>query len=149
MKLQDQCCTIQQGAKLFNYAITDSVFAHACNKDGAYDGLFLRSDEGLSEVQQVLVPAFTVAELGVMLPDGEQIGSAQIKSFRVIATQQSYGNIWECWAENPRNKNYYEDLPLIAGGTGNTEAESRAELLIHLLESGKITAAEVNARLSA
>lgn len=77
-------------------------------------------------------PAFSVAELGVALQAYDRVGH----SF--------YSSISNKWAHTWSTFNGIQ--PVI--GWYDTEAVTRAAMLIHLLENNHITAAEVNQRLS-
>lgn len=77
-----------------------------------------------------LYAAYTVAELGVMLPD-------KIEGY-VYGFNRTIGSgSW--WIKEDDDIKYF---------TGRGEAESRAALLIHLLENKIITVEEVNRRLT-
>ena len=86
-----------------------------------------------------LFPAFTACELGDMLPprikDGQDECILCCTKFRSGRYNTGYGYMNET-APNMLGKEFVKD----------TEADSRATLLIWLLETGHITAAEVNAK---
>jgi len=91
-------------------------------------------------------PAFTVAELGVALPDlvEDPKGKSVVVSYR-INPEYNYGKsdtdgTWVC--EGMSNDNENPELH-------HTEAQVRAALLIYLLENNIITPASVNERLNA
>jgi hypothetical protein len=84
--------------------------------------------------------AFTAGELGCMLPDGDSIGSAQIETFRATKGFDRY----VCKAEGVE----YDNNDPIFRTEGKTEAEARANMLIHLLENKLTTPEEVNKRLT-
>lgn len=86
-------------------------------------------DDDCLNVDGRIYPAFTVAELGVMLPSElytEYTGSSPSKNAP-----------WQ-WVD------FHDDTAM---GTYDTEAIARAGLLIQLLENKNITPAEVNDRL--
>jgi hypothetical protein len=134
MKLQDQVCTEHQAKQLVALGIEcETLFYHVFPKDkkkiSTHRGVhamfyakdIIAENEG-DEFDHEMAPAYTVAELGLILKDrGLPI----------------YWELWKEWAFK------VGDQPQGYG----TEAVARAALLIHLLEKGSITAAEVNQRL--
>jgi len=64
--------------------------------------------------------AFTVAELGEMLPNG-------------MMDKRTYGEDWYCYIENPNVVGQ-----AILGSLCKTEADARAQMLIYLLENNLI-----------
>ena len=117
MKIEDQVCTLEQAQKLKELGISfDAIF---CYVNGEIKHMPMRYDFN----------AFTVAELGVMLPDEE---------YTCRYGGDTTGN-WE-WCN---------DMNEVAYGLYDTEAQARAERLIVLLEKGEVTVAEVNERLAA
>ena len=121
MKLHDQCCTEQQGDRLKELGIAqESLFYHTHSDWGVMP-------RGSIDFSGDPSSAFTVAELGVMLGTEE-------------------------WSTNYKKQNvFYWDAELFAlpFGPYPTEAEARAAILIHLLETNVITADDVNKRLCA
>ena len=84
--------------------------------------------------------AFTVAELGVMLPDFF-VSSRYYDAHPVL----SRGPFWECHNEgNDEVAGADQTVEMMP-----TEANARAAMLAHLLENKLITVEEVNARLEA
>lgn len=84
--------------------------------------------------------AFDVAELGELMPDGSELGTRQIMSYR---WHPNVGPLWCCHAENSDNA---EEEPVYEFDAA-TEAEARAGLLIFLLEGGKANIETINQRL--
>lgn len=88
--------------------------------------------------------AFSVAELGVMLPDKFQYGGEEcfVDSVKYCKEYKWIAGIHTVWAH---------DKPVVAKKyvPADTEAEARAAMLIYLLENKLVTPEEVNARLCA
>lgn len=159
MKIENQVCTVEQAEKLFELGVDlDSQFAWCWNgryynRDGS-KGFFI-NQEGFKKEWEEAYCAFTVSELGVMLPNGNQLkrtpNIAQFKSFRVIPKYQEEGKKWLCSADVSNLHHVtidgidaHEVWKIIYG---DTEAQARAAMLIYLLEHNHITADEVNERL--
>lgn len=126
MKLQDQLITLEQAKRLVELGVnTHSIFMICV----ALDGFVITSREtGVHLEASEYFPAYTVAELGVMLP-----------------TAYDSMRLHEGWRVYDEDGN---------DGTGKdevfkTEAQARGALLIHLLETGIITAEQCNLALAA
>ncbi|PUZ25034.1 hypothetical protein DCC81_12025 [Chitinophaga parva] len=132
MKLQDQVCTLEQGKRLAELGITASPkwMYFNCHP---HSGLCLSEMPNrhmailtghfpLDPSEYSLTPAFTVAELGQMLPD-------QITQY----IRRESNNWWVGLG------------PLMAASS--SEADARAQALIYLLETNQLTADEANKRL--
>ena len=152
MKLQNQVCTLQQAKRLKELGVCqDSLFSWCGDeeqrlmdngKDGLAVGNWVFVDSTIpwnnQELdQRQLVPsskpfaaAFTVAELGIMLPD----------AYESISAKELSGTVWYGIDENgrfyPCEKQY------------QTEAECRADMIIHLIESGQLTINELSESLT-
>lgn len=114
MQLEKQVCSLELARKLKELGVQDAYFSWARIK-GEWQ-LVWPWAKGTD-----YYPAFTVAELGEMLPryllaDGL---SHELKIIR--------SSVWRF---------YYGDNIYITAGTGATEADARAEMLIHLIETG-------------
>jgi len=114
MKLEDQACSFELAKKLKELGVKqDSYFCWIISENA--NRFVIQKDE-LDGTQAFEWSAFTVAELGEMLPNG-------ICSFK--------GNVgwrWECTAD--LNGDGY-----ITSSGGETEADVRAKMLIYLLEN--------------
>jgi hypothetical protein len=152
MKLENQVCTIEQAKKLKELGvIQDSLFyyrnyqysKHKLRHNGnrptpnqqVFNDLALGTDLHSDYVMNESYSAFTVAELGELLP-------------RAL---QPDGHNWSyyhrhCWKGESVGYTAFGMEP-IEQGWHTYEATARAEMLIKLLESGKITAEECNNRL--
>lgn len=135
MKLQNQVCALEQSKRLVELGIstTGSYFSYQGTVDHEPD---LKSDDGKD------YPAFTVAELGLMLP-------------RSSFTYLDKGPVFVDSFNGTESFN----TDLVTAGNGNnattilsfhapTEAISRAIMLQHLLDVKVIGSQEVNNRLT-
>ncbi|MBO9151897.1 hypothetical protein ACFOTA_06740 [Chitinophaga sp. GCM10012297] len=144
MKLSDQVCTLRQAMRLKELGIA---------QEGLYTWLFSplsgdwaishqtaealhilkyanpKSKEWAERKERGWYSAFTVAELGVMLP------------FNCI----SYLDCYHRWSAT----NDYQNPNIEFEYIGETECDARASLVISLLETGLLTAEEANKRLKA
>lgn len=138
MKLESQVCTLLQAKRLKELGIEQgSLFVY-------YDNMALKTDNGLLYYKDTAsykefgkvesrsairyYPAFTVAELGQMLPDNH---------FSIRSTIDNVSG-WE----------YFKNGSLMPMVDAETEAECRAYILIHLLENNLVTASDCNKRLA-
>ena len=129
MKLQDQVCTIEQGKRLMELGVNaPSLFYYAgdsirvsISEEFSGSAIVLNMDNPNS------CHAYTVAELGAMLP-------ALVTSKRTVSTGEWY-------IFGSENTGYVCDR-------FKTEAEAKASFLIHLLEQNLITAEECNKRIN-
>lgn len=136
MKLEDQYCLIQQSKRLKGLGINQntqwfwfypvnekmiSTRVQLIHSSMTYD---LMSDNDGDEFDHTIASAYSVAELGVMLPCGYD-------------TMQITGNGWAAYDLDG-------EIVLV---DYKTEAECRAAMIINLLESNAITAEECNKRL--
>lgn len=105
-------------------------------EEGTHDG---GQDHSRCEIDDDGYPAYTVAELGQMLPD-EYLRNDIDKDFEM----QHGRGVW------PTGTNWGARFERSSGGTEffPTEAQARAHLLIHLLESKLTTPEETNKRLT-
>jgi len=137
MKLQDQVCTLEQAKKLKELGVRQqSAFKYNQNlyeTDKAGE-----LEEGVWTIWYNDFPclenqysAFTVAELGVMLP-------SETLTIRRGSEDSKFPN-WE-WENEGEEKGW---------GCFDTEASARADHLIMLLQKDIIKVEEVNQRLAA
>jgi hypothetical protein len=138
MTLESQCCNLIQAKRLKELGVIGpSLFYHIYNTVPTigYEGIKLRED--LNQKKRWGNPvdggviryyaAYTVAELGVMLP-------------RNYASKLNQANQGVCFAQWEKGE--------VANRYGLTEAECRANMLIYLLESNLANPSEVNNRLN-
>lgn len=125
MNIRNQICTFQQAKRLKELGvIQESEFVYFIDE---YHLVRRNRNYDLSEIDYC---AFTVAELGVMLPE-------------MFASRFGAG-AWICYNDKGESEQYPENFCDVIS---NTEAEARSAMLIHLLETKAITAEEVNQRL--
>jgi hypothetical protein len=167
MKLKDQVITREQAERLKELTVAQDSFlvyftatSHAgiCQRGGMNSSRFVWQITGQPyEAEDIqTVAAFTVAELGIMLPEWLHTRG---KEYRLI----QWHNVPEQYEEKGRDPDlddeYCEEWRIAyrhnhkqAGEIGEnmrapTEAQVRAAMLIHLLESNLVKVEEVNNRL--
>lgn len=154
MKLQDQVCTLEQAKRLKDLGVKQkSLFYWHPSFEPPVFGEKWTTVAG-KQYQKSLVcndkkgsaSAFSVAELGVMLPRYypawrclEEGGQNEFWIATIIGQPEGY----------EREKEDVYDIRTVAAFDryGKTQAEAQASLLISLLETKTITAEEVNKRL--
>lgn len=158
MKLEDQLCTIAQGRILNELGVNGKTLFNYCYVSRAL------SDEGTFEVLPTFIDIkdlpdlattwyfdmYTSAELGIMLPEWIKIGE---KTYRIFQwTNHPDDNFLvknhEVRVEYRHVYDENDSIPENKMIKCLTEAESRAMLLIFLLERKLISASEVNKRLN-
>lgn len=157
MKIENQVCTLEQSQKLKklgvmersdNGRLVSSLYFGAVNiyPDESIIAVLpshvAMSNEDL-ENSEFLGCAFTVAELGVMLPDdGEGCGDWYTNRDAGCYKGDDIDG-FSCWhfidSKSPVTIEGSKVFP--------TEAEARASLLIYLLENNNLTPEEANQRL--
>lgn len=113
MKLENQVCTLEQGKKLRELGIEmNSYFLFGESSDFAapFEAWIVDGNE------DVFYPAFTVAELGVMLPDG----------YDTMRVSTDNGDRWRAYDDS--GKDAIDEDSLF-----DTEVQARAAMIIHLL----------------
>lgn len=126
MNLQKQCCTLEQATVLKALGIdAPATFWYMPAKDGPH-GTYIR----YGWHSDAIAPAYTVAELGELLP--ELAGGNNLWGTSVHRQPTKY---WEV---------YYKGAPW---GVWPTEAQARAEILICMLEQKHISAPDANHQL--
>jgi hypothetical protein len=120
MKIEDQVCTEFQADRLKEFGIIqESLFYHTHSDWGVMPRKSIDFSGNPSS-------AFTVAELGILLPPGYD-------------TMYCTNDGWRGFDLDGQD--------MCDSKTFDTEAEARAAMLIYLLETNLITPAEVNERL--
>lgn len=160
MKLEDQVCHLLQAKRLHELGIKqDSIFYHTQERTPSNPNMSLygysqesmpiyimygRQSSISGNSVYVEYSAFTVAELGELLPEKflYQDLVCFVSSEKYCKEYKWIAGIHTVWAyKNPIvAKKYFP---------GDNEAQVRTALLIHLLESKSITAEEINQRLLA
>lgn len=160
MKIENQVCTLEQAKRLKELGIRQKSIFYYHDKIKRIDER-IKPNWGNSEFAGVQIcnqksltqSAYTVAELGVMLPDEiphrhtEHSDYYYMQSFSDVLSEGDAGKSVCMWyedndldAELEVLNNYYI--------CGKTEAEARAAMLIYMLENNLTTAEEVNNRLN-
>ena len=136
MKLPSQVCTLEQAKKLKALGIVQDAY-FIWGEQGV-----ITESWGVEGNEDVFYSAFTVAELGTMLPatiDGLKLPQWPI-GFKEAAP--TYGMQYRWDAHDAHHRVY--PLHVVFG---DSEAQARADLLICLIADGKVSAEEVNQRL--
>jgi hypothetical protein len=127
VKLEDQVCSLELAKKLNELGVKQDSYFHW--RVGKYSGAeqvvrcSYRSDES------DWFSAFTVAELGEMLPMVINLNPLADNFKAVFVTGKTIGNQWRVDYRN-------EMLGSPPTTTADTEADARAKMLIHLIEKG-------------
>ena len=131
MKIENQVVTIEQAKKLKELGVTaEPLFWYVIDIDPITPLDIIQKWQHSNFDQCEKYPAYTVAELGVMLP-------SETFTQRTGSEDSEYDN-WE-WVDDGNGN---------ANGLYETEAEARASMLIYLLENHLTTHKEVNKRLN-
>ena len=125
MKLESQVCSLDLSKRLKELGVAARGY-FKWHFDPHHTWELCRSIEGWGGPE---FAAFTVAELGVMLPANAWSNKDNVKGWK--ATEA-----------------FYDDRR-IHDERAETEADARAKMLIHLIEQKLVTVEEVNARLEA
>jgi hypothetical protein len=152
MKLEDQIISLEQAMMLRGLGIIQlSLFYHIDNRGIGYEGIKQRDyikniQDGIPIDAGVIkyFSAFTVAELGVMLP--ARIKECRLTQWSIYGESNetiSYGMQYRYRPNDPVNYGIFPDSSIF----GDTEAIARAKLLIALMENKTITPEECNQRL--
>lgn len=148
MKVQNQVCSLEQAKKLIElgvYAPSAFVYFKAPNHSGiALGNMYMRhirilTGSAYEEKDVNITPAYTVAELGTMIDDfvnhSRRNGKGEWEAkFKPVIPHAAPHRI--------------QDAMVATFTTHKTEAEARASLLIHLLETNWLDAEKCNERLS-
>lgn len=118
MKLESQVVSLELAKRLKELGVKQDSFAYWYKPHTAWQLRIDRTDLGDDWADNQIVSAFTVGELGEMLPD----------NFRSM----KLGKGWFC--------RLYLGPTLSSGDgvTGETEADARGKMLIYLIENGLI-----------
>lgn len=151
MDIQKQCCTAQQAERLRELGVAqNSYFCYAHDVKKMHPSFNGETTEWEAEYNEtpafmevgsasfdglVYYCAFTVAELG--------------EAIKLHGLYTSINTVFHGWAVHHVNGYTDFDFPRGDSNSRETEAEARADILIHLLENKLISAEEVNQRLLA
>lgn len=123
MKLQDQCCTREQGERLVQLGVKPEATFWWMPANSSHHREYIQYGWHGNNI----APAYNGTELGEMLPKGDltrvEWATVPVKKGSTCAWDAKYLN-WNKFS--------------------STEAECRASMLIHLLENNLITADQVN-----
>jgi hypothetical protein len=136
MKLSEQVCTLEQAKKIYALGVERrSLFYH-------FHGRIEHEAFG-SEYYS----AFTVAELGVMLPHPSSLNEmgGWLHNSECDTTSTDGLPWYLLWEYDLDKENAGFGRHIVSGVT---EAEARAAMLIYLLENNLVTPAEINQRLT-
>lgn len=156
MKLENQVCSLELAKKLKELGVKqESLFYwmvnHQVSKDdiayGSYDDWYLEYiDEVPSSIlsgenkerQNETYCAFTVAELGEMLPNyiSRYPDGFYYWQFKANEENDCEGK-WQCYYK-PAYGNLKQQIESLCETYSNTEANARAKCLIYLIEQGII-----------
>lgn len=135
MKLEDQVCTPDQGEKLKELGIKqESLYYWTHSKWGIipYASVDFSGDP---------TSVFTVAELGLMLPD---LLVNNHRQYELVCVKED-----DCWlCRYVRDNNILDVHPNVIGYAAEAEATCRAGILIHLIEKQIVSISEINKKLS-
>lgn len=146
MKIEEQVCTLEQGKALKSLNINQGSYfrwlqfrneSSPTDQWSTVHTVLDKEDDMMEYYERKHLksmedfPALTVAELGVMLPNGYD-------TMRITSNENVSISVWQGYDDNG---NDFSLAPF------KTEAECRAAMLIYMLENNLITPAEVNERL--
>ena len=128
MKLEDQVCSLELAKKLKELGIKQNSLFYWCNvKNWEYKSVLRYCPENIDRelaLSGFAISAFTVAELGEMLP--------QNHADWMIGYSKENGNQWHLWLHS--SCAYLEDKTIAIKDVN--ESNARAKMLIHLIEQG-------------
>lgn len=142
MELKDQVCTLEQAKRLKELGVTEQslwrwVFPARKEMISTTYGVYhyeqakdiIEGNEG-TYFDHTDAPAYTVAELGEMLPD---MLTTNLQ-YELVSIKED-----DCWLiRYVRGNNMLDQHPNIKGIGGETEAQARAAMLIYMLENSLI-----------
>lgn len=149
MKLADQVVSLKLSQKLHEFGVkSDSLFKWAKwipPRGSTYsdDSIAWKLTRGTSSDDYELIPAYTVAELGNMLPNNLKIES-QYYTYHLHYINGKYGCSCYYAYYEPAEKRWIP-LNMIGHGTSilsnaEADADARAEMLIWLIEERHVKA---------
>ena len=126
MKLEDQVVSLELAKRLKELGVRQHGEFYWCNPENSKGELIgdkwvVYRKDGYTVLDDD-PSAFTVAELGEMLP--------WTVYTRRTADESKAGRIWNCF-HNPRKDEFFSECDL-------TEADARAKMLIYLIEKGLV-----------
>ena len=144
MKLEDQVCSLEYAKKLRNLEWEkESIFYwHWYKKNRDYERI--ECDLMTSKIADfddgkwkfICYPAFTVAELGEMLPDC--VNASKLFNNKNTTLMDLNGHFIKSSKKDDEYKIYIDGLTKVTIFFSKNEANARAKMLIYLLENGLI-----------
>lgn len=154
MEIKDQVCTLPQAVRLSELGITqNSTFHHVYVSEDIDWQIWIAGSFDEYDDEILMHSAFTVAELGQMLPctlKKDDLHDYSILTFVIDSALQchtSYPLYHELDADLNEDGSWNAICNNWLKTIGETEAISRADMLIELIEKKIITTDEVNKRL--
>ena len=161
MKLSDQCCTREQAQRLKELGIDqDSVFIHfkaashagICQRGTRYVWAVTGNPYDAEDIEDWA--AFSVAELGQMLPDythklgNLEIGKSETDHISMKPKKEKWWNV-SYWTLSGRVERdlYIPEQKSKHLQQAATLAQTLAKMLIYLLENNLLSVSEVNERI--
>jgi hypothetical protein len=130
LPIEDQVCSQEQSFRLIQLGLKVEPAMVWIRDPEGYSRHICLNDEWAYELNSLApIPAYSVAELSMMLPE-------------LCSTVRHDNNTFTSVVNV-----HYASVPL-KHWTGNTEAESKAAMLISLIEDGKLRVEEINHRFS-
>ena len=132
MKLEQQCCSLELAKKLKELGVKqESYFYWLEYKSFPVKPWQLETKESLKNVNypEKAISAFTVAELGEMLP-----WRIEAKGFLYTLYQDKGGKPWY-WVDYRNGESTYTKFDILAATESDTEADARAKMLVYLIEN--------------
>lgn len=141
MKIDNQVCTVEQAMRLKELGVDAESFMRWVSDDDKEYELVVSTGYGWSDFpgyngSKYIINAYSVSELGVMLPQTIQFCKTQKASIKI-----SRFNAWTIYY------NRHSSGSNVCMNERFNEAEARSAMLINLLENDFITATDVNQRL--
>ena len=138
MTVEQQVCSLELAKRLKKLRVKQESLFYWYLGNGSNEPVILTSPEGeMMSRRAYEVAAFTVAELGEMLPMHHNYGAPQSGKCNdgneYVATYVRWGNLWHDRAEFERDR-------LDGTFLADIEADARAKMVIHLLEKGLMSA---------
>lgn len=144
MRLEDQVCGLEHAKKLLTLGVKqNSVFVWEYYDDQCY---------AIKYIPYAVVPtktngfqlysAFTVAELGNILPRFDQEEKRLQFGWSIQNDGKKITTLYKCYYKNPDDE-YIDCMSF----DDENEANSRAKILIYLLERNYISIDEINKKL--
>lgn len=128
MKLEQQVCSLELAKKLKELGVKqESLFMWAPSKNGY--GMEIRLKRKISfERSEFVYSAYTVAELGEMLPQILKIKKIKYQLFVSVAVDKQWFVVYA-------NEKDYSDNAPIKFMMCHNEADARAKMLVYLYEN--------------